>query len=232
MDKKYSNQILKETEIGYDLVSGKFSQTRKHFWSELGFIKNYAKNEDNILDFGCGNGRLLEIFKDKNINYIGTDVSQKLINLAKNQYNQENIEFIKINPNQSSLSFQDNFFNSIYSIATFHHFPDLNWRKEIVDELYRILKPNGYVIITVWNLWQKKYFKSILKNWMNKIFRTSKLDWNDCYVDFKNNDGKVFSRYHHAFTENDLRTLFVEAGFKIERCEIIEKRNIVLIATK
>lgn len=233
MNKETVEKILKETEKGYDLISKKFSETRKRFWGNLEFIKDYSKEGDRILDYGCGNGRLLELFCNTGIDYIGMDVSEKLIEAAKKQYEQcDRIGFLKINPHQTSLSFPDNYFNSVYSIAVFHHIPSEELRVEIARELRRVLKPGEHIIVTAWNLWQPRYRKNVYRNWMQKIFGKSELDWNDCYISFTDNEGQKFNRYHHAFTVRDMKNLFLKAGFEIEKCEIIGGRNVVLIGRK
>ncbi len=230
MDQETAKKILQETEVGYDLIASKFSETRKHFWRGLEFIGDYAKIGDKILDFGCGNGRLLELFANKKINYYGTDISEKLIQLAKQKY--ADAHFTKTNPSQTSLAFANEFFNTTYSIAVFHHFPSEEYRKKIAQELYRVTKKDGYIIITVWNLWQGRYIKNVLKNWKNKIFDKSDLDWNDCYISFTDNGGNKFQRFHHAFTKRELKNLFSEAGFRVEKCKIINRKNILLVAKK
>ena len=221
-------------------MAEKFSETRKYFWRGLEFIADYAKNEDKILDFGCGNGRLLELFFGKNFDYTGVDISEKLIDIAKKKYPEKADDFQKISSSES-LPFPDNSFNAIYSIAVFHHLPSEELRLKIAKELFRVLKPDGKIVITVWNLWQRKYIKNIIKNWLGKIFGSStpivgvelpRLDWNDCNITFKDNQGKVFNRFHHAFTKRELKKLFSEAGFQIEKCEIINRRNILLVAKK
>ena len=83
MKKETVEKILKETEAGYDLISKKFSQTRKKFWGSMEFIGEYAEKGDRVLDFGCGNGRILEILGGKNIDYVGVDISENLIKLAE-----------------------------------------------------------------------------------------------------------------------------------------------------
>lgn len=231
MRKKIANKILHETEAGYDLISGKFSQTRKHFWRGLEFIKDYTHSGDKVLDFGCGNGRLLELIGKEN-EYHGVDVSEKLVEIAKEKYSSDNIHFSKINPIQTTLPFQDNFFNTIYSIAVFHHFPSKRYREDIAKELYAKTNDDGYVIITVWYLWQKKYLKNILKNWKNKLLGKSQLDWNDCLISFTDNHGKKFQRFHHAFTKRELKNLFKKAGFTVERCDVPDGRNIVFVGKK
>jgi ubiquinone/menaquinone biosynthesis C-methylase UbiE len=233
MDKEVVNKILKEMEAGYDLMAEKFSQTRKFFWRGTEFISNYAKEGDRILDYGCGNGRLLELFilRAKLSEYTGVDVSQELIKTAKDKYGAGNIKFQKIS-GLGSLPFSNDFFNITYSIAVFHHLPSKELRIETVKELYRVTKPGGYIIITVWNLWQWNYIKNIFQNYINKLIYGCKLDWNDCYITFKNNQGDVFNRYHHAFTKRELKKLFSQTGFEVEKCDIINSRNILIIAKK
>ncbi|NTV41453.1 MAG: class I SAM-dependent methyltransferase [Candidatus Moranbacteria bacterium] len=247
MKKEIAEKILKDTEAGYDLISEKFSQTRKHFWRGLEFIKDYCAENDKVLDWGCGNGRLLELIGDKNIDYFGFDVSQSLIWKARNKYKSDNLHFSKINPVQGTIPLADNFFNTIYSIAVFHHFPSKKYRQDVARELFAKTKKGGRIVITVWYLFpasthgndrsstrggQKRYFKNILKNWLEKLRGKSFLDWNDCEISFTDNQGQKFQRFHHAFTKRELKQLFQQAGFEIEKCEIVDGRNILLIGRK
>jgi len=259
MNNETANKILTETEAGYDLISKKFSETRKHFWRGLEFIRDYTHENDNVLDYGCGNGRLLELLNSKNINYWGLDVSEKLVEIAKNKYQVVEVTesdsdsesdsvgpcFAKINPSQTSLPSEDGFFNTIYSIAVFHHFPSKKYRQDVAKELYRTMKDGGYIVVTVWYLWpafsaswwirrgkQKKYFKNILHNWLSKLKGKSVLDWNDCYISFTNNEGEKIQRFHRAFTKRELKKLFENAGFRMEKCEVIDGRNILFVGKK
>ncbi len=231
MKQSIVKENLKQTERGYDLIAEKFSETRKHFWRRLEFIERYTRDGDKVLDFGCGNGRLLELFVDKNVKYCGVDISQKLLDLAKKRYPDKRDNFVKINPDKIRLPFNDENFNSIYSIATFHHLPGELHRLKIAKELYRVTKRGGRIVITVWDLWQWQYRYNIFKNWFYKIIGQSKLDWNDCRIAFTDNKGKVFSRYHHAFTKGELERLFKRAGFNIVNVERIGG-NIVLVGQR
>ena len=231
MDKKLAKKIIQNTEKGYDLISEKFTQTRNHLWKDLEFIGSYCKKGDKVLDFGCGNGRLLEFLGKKGIEYTGIDISAKLLKEAQNQFRGPGIEFQKIS-GLDSLPLEDNSFNVIYAIAVFHHLPSREMRKKMAAELYRILKPEGTIVITVWNLWQKKYWRNILFNWEEKILGRSFLDWNDCYINFQDNRGNKFERFHHAFTNRELAELFSQAGFSIGKCDTINGKNIVLVGSK
>jgi ubiquinone/menaquinone biosynthesis C-methylase UbiE len=231
MKKQLVDKIIGQTEVGYDQIAEKFSGTRNFFWPDLQFIAEHIKTGETVLDFGCGNGRLLEILQDKNPEYYGVDVSQQLIALAKAKYPQWAANFSKIS-GQANLDFADDFFDAVVSIAVFHHFPDKQFRLAMAKELFRITKPGGEIIITVWNLWQPKYKEYIWKNMARKILGQSRLDWLDCEIPFKNNEGKIFKRFHHAYTKNDLTTLFSEVGFKIEKVEVVNGKNLVLIGKK
>jgi len=46
----------------------------------------YIEPGQKVLDLGCGNGRLLNALKDKKIDYIGVDNSEKLLLEAQTLY--------------------------------------------------------------------------------------------------------------------------------------------------
>lgn len=223
MDQKDIDKILLDLESGYDLISDKFSVTRSFFWRDLEFLKDYVMQGDQVLDFGCGNGRLLAFLKDKFISYKGVDVSEKLIRLAKERYPNEAGNFLKIG-SDATLPFYDNSFNKIFSIAVFHHFPP-EYAENVAKELYRVLSPGGKLVVTVWNLWQPRKIKYVLRSLIS-------LNFKNVYISFKDGWGNIFYRYHRAYTRNELSKIFKKAGFRIEKADVINRKNLVLIARK
>ncbi len=209
-----SEKIRRETESGYNQIAKKFSETRKYFWSDLLWLADLVKNGDIVLDFGCGNGRLRNLLVDKEIEYVGVDISDELLKEARKKivFTQEN--FKKISAGETSLAFSGENFNVIFSIATFHHLPGKKYRQQMAAELYRVLRKEGRLVVTVWNLRQRKYLKYLWRNWWRKLKGKSQLDWSDCYIPFKDNEGNVFWRYHHAFSQRSLKKLFEEVGFR------------------
>lgn len=223
MDQKDIEKILLELESGYDLISDKFSATRSFFWPDLDFLRSYVENNDRILDFGCGNGRLLALLKDRPIEYKGVDISDKLIRLAKKKYSEESNNFLKVS-SQGTLPFPDDFFNKVFSIAVFHHFPP-SYAEQVARELYRVTLPGGMVIVTVWNLWRREKLKYIVKSFFDLNFKNVR-------IPFKDNQGNVFYRYHRTYTRFDLSGIFRKAGFKDIEVVVINKKNILLTAKK
>lgn len=113
------------------------------------FLFKDIEEGDNVLDLGCGNGRFYEWLKKSN--YIGVDPSLELIKICKNNYPEAN--FIVALGNE--LPFEDNLFDKIFSIAVLHHIPSDKLRKEFLLEAKRVLKDNGVLTLTVWNLKEK-----------------------------------------------------------------------------
>ena len=61
-------------------------------------VSKYIKNGDSVLDFGCGIGDLLSHLKKNNImitDYMGVDINEKFINLAKKSYPENNFQLIQ-----------------------------------------------------------------------------------------------------------------------------------------
>ncbi len=228
MNKETSLKILKDNKITWDKIAKEFDLTRKINWPELKNLRGYAKSHDKVLDLGCGNGRLIELLKDRKIDYTGIDNSKELIGLAKEKHlNQKFLVGDALN-----LPFKDNSFDLIYSIAVLHHIPSKKLRIKFLKEAQRVLKKDGRIVLTVWNLWQRKYIRLIVKYSLLKLIDKSKLDFGDLYIPWQNK----YQRYHHAFRKKELANLFKKAGFKIEKVKYLKrgskKTNILIIAKK
>ena len=230
MNKDYANYLLKKNQEDYDKIAKDFSSSRYSIWEEFSIFKDYIKDGDKILDLGCGNGRLLELFKDKDIEYIGVDTSEKLIEIAKKKYPDGKFQVA----DALNLPFEDNYFDKVFSIAVLHHIPSKEYRLRFLKEAKRVLRKDGLLILTVWDLWRRpKTLKLILKYTLLKIFKESKLDFKDIFVPWQN---KIL-RYLHCFTKRELKNLARKAGFKIEKIGIFRRRetinyNIYLVVKK
>lgn len=198
-------------------------------WQDLEFIKKYVSKGDKVLDLGCGNGRLTELLKDLDIKYIGIDSSEKLISLAKKKY--PNYEFLKADA--LKLPFENNSFDKVISIAVLHHIPSRKLRLQFLKEIKRVLKPNGKLVLTIWNLWQLMFFKYHWKYFVLKITGRSKLDFFDIFYPWKDQDRNVIAqRYIHCCTSLGLRIYALAAGLRNLDLFIVKKRTTFLIAKK
>lgn len=229
MKKDYAQFLLKKTTEDYNLVAGDFSRTRRYPWKGLYFLAEYLKSGDRVLDLGCGNGRFLDVLQNKNIDYIGIDGASSLIEIARKRY--PGVDF-RVS-NALNLPFARDYFDVIYSIAVLHHIPSQELRLAFLKESKRTLKPSGILILTVWNLRRRDYWKINLKYNILKILGLSKLDLKDVLIPW----GKSHDRYFHCFSLKELEKLVAEAGFKIKETGILREpagrnENIYLVVKK
>lgn len=228
MDLDYAKELIEKTKKDFNLIAEEFNASRREIWPEMAELKIFIKPNSKALDLGCSNGRLFDFLKDKNIEYFGIDFSEKLIKMAKNKYG-NNFQVADI----LNLPFSDNYFDTIWSVAVFHHIPSRELRLLALKEMKRVLKDNGRIIMTCWNLYQKDYLNLLLKYFFRKIFNKSKLDFKDVFVPWGNSNIK---RYYHAFTKKELEELFKESGLGIIESKFLrrnnKKTNILIVAEK
>ena len=205
--------IYRSLATGYDRGAAYFSETRSFFWRDLQFIKEYMGKNDKILDFGCGNGRLLDLIKDDFKEYVGVDASKTMIGLAKKKYYEliskapveGQISFRAIHPYRFSLP--KKYFHTVAAIGVFHHFPPGPIREKIASTLSATLKQGGHIIVTVWDLHPAKFDQFFIKN--GKSLREG-------VIPFKDQQGKnLFDRYHYRWDLKELEDFIAAAGFEI-----------------
>ncbi len=104
-------------------------------------------NAENILDFACGCGRTIIWFADKRNNFYGTDTDADAI-----RWCQENLKFanFSINNPLPPLGHENNKFDLIYAMSVFTHFNEY-YQFQWLAEFKRILRPNGILILTLYD---------------------------------------------------------------------------------
>jgi len=102
------------------------------------------KSGERILEAGSGTGNLALKIKERGGLPVGIDMSQEGINIHKNK--DPGVEVILGNLTDK-LPFQDNSFDKICSNNTLYAIPR-DKRDAVIKELYRILKPNGKIVIS------------------------------------------------------------------------------------
>ncbi len=210
MKKEVVQQIVKENREIYNRIADQFSSTRKHPWGEFELFKPLVKDNDAVLDIGCGNGRLGEFLADQQIQYSGHDISRKLIELAEQKYPRGTFSVGEA----SQLPYSNGTFNVVFLVATLHHIPSHALRKKVIHEAYRVLKNDGTLIMTEWNLWNSRWWPLLFRFSFKKIIGSNALDWGDIQKPWKNSQGELLGyRFLHPFTRGGLKRLLSTSGF-------------------
>lgn len=100
-----------------------------------------------ILDVGTGSGQLVKQLVDAFMNFteiIGIDSSERAIEAASKNFTDDRIKFIKMDA--SSMSFDDNSFDTVCISNTLHHLTEEEMYKTL-KEMKRVLKPGGFFIL-------------------------------------------------------------------------------------
>lgn len=113
-----------------------------------GKVDNYLKGlavGKIVLDAGCGTGKFLPSLEKYADKYIGIDLSSEQLNKAKSKSQKDNSIFIK--SNLADITLEDNSVDLIISTWVLGTVIDLDERSKCLDELKRVLKPGGQIIL-------------------------------------------------------------------------------------
>jgi len=107
-------------------------------------LKSRENNYYNIIDIACGYGRDSALFKENNYEVSGIDISEEAIALAKEIYPQ--IDFML--GDVFNLPFEDNCFDVVFGNFIIHLFTKER-RESLKNEIMRITKPGGMIVLSV-----------------------------------------------------------------------------------
>lgn len=112
--------------------------------SQLGYPQQFHR----VLDFGCGIGRLAPAFCAWFDEYVGYDVSEALIQKARDLHQDlDRAQFCVTQRDRIDLP--DNSIDLVFSFGVFQHIPDRHALFQIVSEFTRVLKPGGLIFFNV-----------------------------------------------------------------------------------
>ena len=215
----------KELARDYDLK-------RKKPWSALASFLNYLKTKDyhldgKILDLGCGNGRNLELFKSNYL--IGIDNSLEFLKIAKERKFHDKLNPQFILSDMKVLPLRPNSIDTIFSIAALHHIERVQNRQLLINQLYKILRKSGLLLITVWRRYQKRFRDYFIIDHLKRIFslKFKQLQKDQGLEDFGDilipwnvaNLNKTYERYYHLYTKAEIKRSF-SSFKKLELCKL------------
>ncbi len=217
------------TMTNYDNFSKTFASSRKNMkWEEIEYFFQCLKNTWNILDLGCGSGRLLERYKEYFGNYpksyLGVDLSEALLSEAKNTFPKHDFEQGNMWNIEKIVKWKK--FDFIFLIASFHHLNSWEERERVLLQLKNILTGTGKIFMTNWALESpvhKEKYKTSYRPGSKNIF------WSK---DFNIKFWK-FDRYYHSFSLKELEYLWGKSGLQIQENRLFDtEKNIITILTK
>jgi len=125
-----------------DISNDFINYPENQFKGRMKLIYNWIDNCNILLDGGCAHDYGTILFNKKCKETYGIDLNNDSIYIAKKRYPQ--INFLKCSIEQTSFS--NEFFDTVIASEILEHTKS---DVETLNEIFRILKPNGQLIITV-----------------------------------------------------------------------------------
>lgn len=164
-----------------------------------------------VLDVGCGTGSHLLLYQQAGCEVYGIDMSPGMLKVAREKLG----ETAELHLGDASNSpFSDAQFDLISTTLTLHEMSPA-MRISVLNEMKRILKPDGHILLIDFHPGQIWF----PKGWLFKIFITlSEIGAGRDH----------FRNYRHFMKQGALPTLIAEQGLLVENKKIVSGGNMAL----
>ena len=130
------------TDLGRGITEEQFRESGERVYKNLIAADNLTRGKENILDFGCGVGRLTEFMAKDFKKVIGVDISSTMLAQARQRLKSlKNAEFLEIDG--QSIPLPDDSIDFVFSYLVFQHIKERKMVRGAFKSIYRVLKPGG-----------------------------------------------------------------------------------------
>ena len=174
----------------YDQIANEFDVTRTYNWPWINTIMDSFTEKSLIYDIGCGNGRNMKYVKHT---FIGVDNCEKFVDMCNNN------NMKAIYSDMTDINLPSNTADVVMCIASFHHLSNSENRIKALNEMKRLIKINGNIVISIWSINQPKKTRVTFEKYGDNI------------VYWKN----IYPRYYYIFKLDEIEELIKEVELKI-----------------
>ncbi len=169
-------------------------------------------NGGNIIDVGCGDGFFLYLLSNLSVKVTltGFDDDKIVLSNARKNLGSEKIKLL--DGTAVDMPFSNNVFDKAIMTEVLEHIDD---DKKALSEVYRILKPNGVLVLTVPNYNFPFLWDPI--NWiLQSLFGT--------HIGGIGFFAGIWARHKRLYKKTELEILIESVGFRIEKGEQLTTR--------
>lgn len=178
----------------YDLIADKYSECWGDYWDDKPQIDNFIsllKPGSKVLDIGSGTGYITKYMQEKDLDPVGIDFSQKMLDIATKKYPQ--VTFLKGDATEIDSLFKANFFDGVMATYCLSYVPKAEL-PSVLNQINRVLKPNAPLIM-------------IMQGGKGEIIIDEPL------IDGDKGKDALFSS---LYSKEELQDLLAAVGFRIE----------------
>jgi ubiquinone/menaquinone biosynthesis C-methylase UbiE len=185
-----------DTRATYDRIAGHFSSTREHPWPEVETFVSAVTDDGaapvgTALDDGCGNGRHAELLAAVADRVVGLDASRGVLREARDRATARGFTLSLVQGDAGALPFGADRFDVVVYVATLHHLPTRRARVSSLDEVARVLAPDGWGLVSTWSTEHDRFDEE---------------DGFDTSVAWTLPDGETVPRYYHIYDPEEFAT--------------------------
>jgi ubiquinone/menaquinone biosynthesis C-methylase UbiE len=101
-----------------------------------------------VLDVGCGNGYVLFQYARNGAEVTGVDLTATAIDLSRKRFSLGGMPGTFVEIDGQHLPFPDDYFDIVCTMGVLHHISN---PQPTIDEIYRVLKPGGRLIVMLYH---------------------------------------------------------------------------------
>ncbi len=178
-----------DMQATYDRIAAHFATTREYAWPEVESFLD-GREAHTALDLGCGNGRHAELLATHARRVVGADVSAGLLAEANARSRERGFRVELVQCDAARLPLAANTVQLAVYVATLHHLPTRDARLGSLDELARVLGPDGVALVSAWSTAHDKFDRE---------------EGFDTTVDWTLPGGETVPRFYHIYSPEEFR---------------------------
>ncbi len=188
----------------YDRIAAHFDETRATPWPEVESFLADRASVSVAVDVGCGNGRHAGLLADRADRVVGVDASPGLLARARAAAADDGYSrrFVPALADAGRLPIADGVAGLGLYVATLHHLRPRARRRASLDDLARVLGPDGVGLVSAWSVTHSRFDAE---------------SGFDTTVDWTLPDGERVPRYYHVYDPAEFR-----ADLRASRCRPVE----------
>jgi len=194
----------RDPHLTYDRIAADFARTRAEPWPEVeSFLE--GRTGGRGIDVGCGNGRHTEPLAGVVDRAVGVDASRGLLAEAVSRAGRHGYGADFLRGDASRLPCRDSRFDVGLYVATIHHLSGRRRRVESLNELSRVLVPDGEALVSAWSTVHDRFDRE---------------EGFDTTVDWTLPGGETVPRFYHIYDPPEFRRELADSGLRVASLEL------------
>jgi len=190
----------------YDRIAAHFAKTREYAWPEVeSFLE--GRSATRALDVGCGNGRHAELLAARAESVVGVDLSRELLREAAARVRERGFAdaLDLVHGDAAALPIADDAVDLATYVATLHHLSPRSARVGSLDELARVLAPDGAALVSAWSTAHDRFDRE---------------EGFDTTVDWTLPGGETVPRYYHIYSPDEFQADLEESALDVVASDV------------